>query len=629
VRNVILALGDLKSAGDEGQLRARRAVEALARAMGIVPSSEKVSPPKRPIKSSMAVDEEILGLLNDERKLKELQRYVSRKLKIVQKNIAASQKRKEEEGQGERDENTESTEIILAGGTPASGKKEDSSHPPDEECKNAMGDNSFESDVEHGKTDLVFDNTYRVIKGKKIYDPKTGRTATMDLSLVGPPGKQITWRALVNIMVLVFGLAMPAARIEKLFGKKGFGRNNISDYCAYIAERLLPVYIAMAEAIATCPVVMGDDCVSRVSDITRYRRDLRNWKTLRKKADNKKQFEEENPVPEAPWVKLGPESLTGQLQAELDFDFAHNKLNGDKGPKTRLHTSLLSGELENGNPKSRIVIYRSHLGSVGNLLSRVLLGRKTSHGPLTFVGDLSSSNRISDPEVQKRIQVTYAGCASHARRPFKRHFDHDPEDCEVALDLFRSLFHLEDIMKGTSKKFKAETRADNSMWSWNELKSLCIEMQEKWSPATALGEGIQYVLGNFEQLTLYCRDLRLPVSNDLSERLLRYEKLMDRSSFGRETIEGRARYDIIRSYWQTCVSAGVDPTFALLEVLVTPQKTVLKNPENYIPQSIVQRHAANPERVDLLNRILHAKDFSSLIKYKIHDPNMPLDEDHA
>ena len=621
---MILALGEAKASGDEGQAAARRAVEALARAMGIIPSSEKAHAPKRNSKVETPLDPDVACLIDQEKRLKELQRYVSRKLKAVQKTIAEGMKIRGAEPE-EPEANGKSTELILSGGSESNLGTEDGSATVDDEARNNMGERRIETEVRREKTDLVFDHKSKVIHGEKIFDPDTGRTLAMDLSLLGPPGKRITWRALANIIMMIFGMAIPAARIEKLLGTKGFSRSNLSDYCAYVAERLLPVYIAMAEAIARCEVVMGDDCVSRVSDLTRYRRDLKIWKADKKKANDEKKFLEENPKPLAPWEKLGEKSLTSQLETSLDFSFVHHKSN-DGAPKIRLHTSLLSGETVCGNPETRIVIYRSHLGSVGNLLSRVLLGRKTTDGPLVFVGDLSSSNHVNDPEVLKRVAITYAGCVSHARRGFKRFYAHDPDECEVALDLFRGIFHLEEIQKGASDKLKLSIRAEQSMWCWNELKSHGLEMQQKWSPSSALGETAQYLLSNFKSFTYYCTDVRIPPSNDLSERLLRYEKLMDRSSFGRETIEGRARYDIVRSFWQTCVSARINPVFALIDVLIAPEKEVLANPEQYIPQAILKRHKSDPERQSLIDKILHTKDFVSLVSYKLRDPGMPLDD---
>ena len=115
-------------------------------------------------------------------------------------------------------------------------------------------------------------------------------------------------------------------------------------------------------------------------------------------------------------------------------------------------------------------------------------------------------------------------------------------------------------------------------------------------------------------------------SNDLSERLLRFEKLMDRSSFGRETIEGRARYDIIRSFYQSSLFAGVDPVFALLDVLITPAEQVSASPEKYTPIAIAARLHKDPERQALINTILTTSSFEPLVKFVQTNGTMHLDE---
>ena len=73
---------------------------------------------------------------------------------------------------------------------------------------------------------------------------------------------------MVNVVVLVFGMAVPGARNEKMLGKDGFSRTNISDMCACVDRRLLPVYIALSEEVAQADIIMGNDCVSRVNDVS-------------------------------------------------------------------------------------------------------------------------------------------------------------------------------------------------------------------------------------------------------------------------------------------------------------------------------------------------------------------------
>ena len=636
VRNVILALQDAQTAGEADAGAARRAVEALARAMGIIPSSEKVT--KSPVESA-PLDDELAALELEKSKLEKLSRYIGRRLATTRRRIGELMRRARSAKSADVDVDAEegsSRESVLAG-TAVVRQDEASETQAATEQDTSMGKGTIKTKTNQRRKDFVMYRKDWNIIGTKSYNPTNGKTLTPDMSEVGPHGWSITWRAMVNVSTLVFGMALPAARIEKLFGKDGFSRSNISDMCAYIAMRLVPVYIALAEQIAQADIIMGDDCVSRVTEVTRYLRALREWRKTCKEAADPEAYQKETPEPEPPWEKPSeemsepidgsdaenPMSLVARLEAELDFAFQHSRKDKSKAPKIRLHTSLLSAETCTGDPKSRVVLYRTHLGSVGNLLGRVLRSRKKNLGPLVFVGDLSSSNRVTDPLVAAKVDVTYAGCASHARRPFKRHFDQDPLNCTDALDAFRALFHVEEIIEEGLKSQRGEIRAETSLSFWNDLKEICEEMKERWSPSTVLGEGAEYVLGNFDALTRYCHDPRLPLSNDLSERLLRYEKLMDRSSFGRETVEGRARYDIIRSFWQSCVAAGVDPAVALLDILLTHNETVEASPSNFTPQAIAARLQTDSARCARLDKILYAASPGELVTYKLHDPNLP------
>lgn len=628
MRNVILTLQQAQDKGAEGGAAGKRALDALARAMGIVSSSEKT--PKKKIPNTMPLEQsELEGLEATEKEIRSLMRYVARQHKKIQARIKEAIKRKSEIKADTINQSEAGPLEPILGGT-VGGTKDGCSESinPAEGVKENMGTGTLETSITRSKNDLVLGRRDPVLTFQKLYNPQTGVTVYPDTSLIGPKGFQVTWRALVNVIVLAFGMALPLSRIEKLFGSKGFSRSNTSSYCAYVAGRLMDVYIAMSKELANCDVLMGDDCVSRVSDLTRYRRDLKAWQKEQKAQKDKADWTLENPEPQKPWEKIKDDSLTKQLENELDFEFAFLKADQSQH-KTQLNTTVLSGETVVGNSRSRVILYRSHLGSVGNLLSRILLSRARSKKELVFVGDLSSSNRVRDEDILKHINITYAGCTSHARRPFKRHLDHDPENCLDALDHFRALYQLEDIITNRSPSSKAELRADSingSMSFWNDLKTICEGLLEKWSPATALGEGIRYVISNFEQLTMYCRDIRLPISNDLSERLLRFEKLMDRSSFGRETIEGRARYDIIRSFYQSSLFAGVDPAFALLDVLITPAEQVSASPEKFTPLAIAARLHKDPKRQALINTILTTSSFKPLVEYIQTKGTVPVDE---
>jgi hypothetical protein len=89
--------------------------------------------------------------------------------------------------------------------------------------------------------------------------------------------------------------------------------------------------------------------------------------------------------------------------------------------------------------------------------------------------------------------------------------------------------------------------------------------------------------------------------------------MMDRSSFGRETIEGRARYDLIRFLYQTALFAKIGPAVALIDVFITHPAVVSASSETYTPQAISKLLQKDPERCELIETILTTPKFAPLV----------------
>ena len=105
-------------------------------------------------------------------------------------------------------------------------------------------------------------------------------------------------------------------------------------------------------------------------------------------------------------------------------------------------------------------------------------------------------------------------------------------------------------------------------------------------------------------MTVYLKHPELEPTNNISERLLRPEKLAQGSSYFRDSLEGRARFDILRSLHQTCVAAGVPLAHYLLHILLAPELDIQRNPENFTPHAVKKSLAARPNLKAKIERIL-------------------------
>lgn len=428
-------------------------------------------------------------------------------------------------------------------------------------------------------------------------------------------GFQITLRAMVNLVLLSVVFLLPLHRISRLLGNiKIFHRSNISRYLGIVASRGLPVYLQLLEDLAQAEHLWGDATPTRVNEVDRVlsnqtdwmKSDLQGppaplpWENLKNDDDVEESLNIENQE-----SGFNPVSVT--LFKELGYHF---RLTRSKKAfaKIRHQTMVIHGRKDKRDPLTHIVIFRSCLGDVGNVLDKILLKRKGKRS-LTLQCDHSPANMPQDKEVLKRVPIIWAGCLAHLRRPFKKHFDQDPERCEDILGLMNHVFHNEKILKSAGKN-EVNTLALRQRWTACLLENLHFSILMKselktWSDQTPLGKAARSFMKNFKKLGPILNDPYLEFSNNISERLLRAEKLAQGSSYFRDTIEGRARFDVLRSLHQTCVCAKISFGVYLLFLLKTDPKLVKMNPADYTPLAVKEFLKKNPnEEKTLLSALL-------------------------
>jgi hypothetical protein len=417
---------------------------------------------------------------------------------------------------------------------------------------------------------------------KKIVETPDGERRVISASTaeLGPPRYAVTWDFLAHMTVLVVQYAMPMNRLATLLSTetKRFSAGSLARLLRYVAERFTPIYTTLFDSLADATILSGDDTSCRVLEVSRYF------------------AQQDNDRASPPWhdyrtidsaqtlLQQGDDSLAAELASELGFE--HGRRNGN-GTKKALHTTTISGRSDPDDPHSLVVFYRSHLGGFGDLLQMLLHKRNPKQTELTILSDLSSVNLVTDAELLRLFTFRYAGCTSHARRPFALYEHEDPEYCGAMLHLFKGLFIHErglDLV-GRNADNVAAVRGVDSRDLWRQIKTLALEMSDNWSRETKLGEGTRYISRNYDKLTAYLDDPRLSITNNFSERMLRLEKLIENSSLFRTTLEGRFALDIMRSVLQTAVAARAPLQTYLLAVLRANPVEIAMNPERFTPRA--------------------------------------------
>jgi hypothetical protein len=423
---------------------------------------------------------------------------------------------------------------------------------------------------------------------KKVVQGKDGERHVVSASTasLGPRGYAVTWGFLAHMVILVVQYAMPMNRLGQLLSTetKRFSASALARMLRYVAHRFAPIYLCLFDSLADSDILSGDDTSCRVTEVSRQFAATETgepppWQGYRNVEAAQKQVEQ------------GAKSLAAMLAAELGFEFERRC--GD-GTKKALHTTTLSGRSEGDDPRSLIVLYRSHLGGFGNLLEMLLRKRSPKHKALTIQSDLATVNLVADEELRQRFAIRYAGCASHARRPFALYEDEDPDYCAAMLHMFKGLFIDEHGLNlfGRNEQNVRAVRGVDSRAHWKEIKELAEDMATHWSRETKLGEGARYIIRNFDKLTAYLDDPRLELTNNHSERMLRLEKLIEASSLFRTSLEGRFALDIMRTVLQTAVAARAPLQEYVLSVLRASPADVAAAPGLFTPREWV---AANTQ----------------------------------
>lgn len=434
---------------------------------------------------------------------------------------------------------------------------------------------------------------------------------TASTSEYGPRGFGVTWSALATLVVMVGQFAIPLNRLGTMLSTAGkrFTASSLGRMLHYVGERLLPIYLELGRGLANCATLAGDDTSCRVVEVQAYF------------GKQKTGLEKEDPpwagyrTPEAADARLRrcEEMTRDRLRRRADGDraakrtpderpslgvligrrltFESPRRNGD-GTKQGMNTTVVSGRRVADDPRSLIVFYRSHLGSFGNLVESILATRDPKLKKLTLQGDLSTTNRITSAELGLRFDIKNIGCTAHARRPFAIHEDDDEVYCSYMLHLFTGLAIHEGQLDefGRNRENVLAVRRCESRALWADILRLAKEMTERWSPGTKLGVAARYIIKHFDELTAYLDDPELEPTNNLRERMLRLEKLIQGSSMFRRSLEGRFVLDIVRTILQTAVAAGVPVHKYLVSVLRASEEEVKLHPERFTPCAWMAEH---------------------------------------
>lgn len=374
-----------------------------------------------------------------------------------------------------------------------------------------------------------------------LTDPRTGKSVTASTDEIGPPNSQATWAAIANTIVAVIGYAIPVNRLATMLKDSCpyFTSSRLCFYLKMAAEMFAPIYTCLGEQLPDVDVLQGDDTKAKVIEMNT---------ALKENGEVK-------PVDE--------DSLIGRVASVFGRVFPRKR---GKQKKRSVNVSVVIGKTNTFDPRSYIFFFRTHLGSFGDLLTKMLEMRSPKKKAVTILSDLSTTNLVSN-ELYKKFDITHAGCGPLARRPFWRHKEKDQRLCYWMLSAFWILEDIENRLDelGRTRELILRYRGRYARKVWQAIRKRCEAVLRGeatyghyWPKSSELYKACQYIVNHYPELTCYLEDPRLPSNNNLSERVLRWDKIMEDASKFRLTEAGRLHIDILRTIVHTCSAANIE-----------------------------------------------------------------------
>jgi transposase len=116
-------------------------------------------------------------------------------------------------------------------------------------------------------------------------------------------------------------------------------------------------------------------------------------------------------------------------------------------------------------------------------------------------------------------------------------------------------------------------RQQHSIPVLNALKEWLDKIAPKVLPDSKLGDAVSYTLNQWEYLTRYAEDGRMPIDNNLLERDIRIFATGRKSWLFSDTVNGAKASAVVYSLMLTCRASRVEPLAWLRHVLTElPQR---------------------------------------------------------
>ena len=248
----------------------------------------------------------------------------------------------------------------------------------------------------------------------------------------------------------------------------------------------------------------------------------------------------------------------------------------EKSERTGVFTSGIVSTREG----RRIALFFTGRKHAGENLAEVLSQRASELGPPIQMCDALSRNP------PKEFQVILANCIAHGRRKFVEVTENFPEECRYVLEQLREVYKNDALAReqGMSPEQRLHFHQVKSGPRMKDLEAWFKKQfaERKVEPNSGLGEAILYMQKYWDKLTLFLRQARAPLDNNIVEQTLKMAILHRKNALFYKTQNGARVGDLFMSFIYTCQLCGANP-FDYLTELQRHRRELFRSPAEWMP----------------------------------------------
>ena len=158
--------------------------------------------------------------------------------------------------------------------------------------------------------------------------------------------------------------------------------------------------------------------------------------------------------------------------------------------------------------------------------------------------------------------------------------------------MLRGLFALEQQAKELSVAERLARRQAQSVPLLAELRQKLLRWKEQLLPKHPMAEAVNYTLGQWSELNVFCSDGAVPIDNNVCEREMKRVVLNRKNSLFVGNPRGGRTAAILASLTSTCRRHDLDPQLYLTQLLMNLPTWPQRDLDAWLPDQWKLRSAA-------------------------------------